>query len=510
MALGRSLLVSCVILSAACGSDGNLRIAPYDPEDGIAPVTTADPPGATLRELPALITLSTDEPAAIRFTLDGSDPAMSTAEESPVVIAGLTTSTVLRFFAVDPAGNEESVRTESYLLDLAAPAAITAFKAAAASSSVSLSWTNPVEPDFAGVLVARSTGALWSPVDGESYEVGASLGGDTEILFLGVAEVFAESDLKPSWNRYGAWAFDGLHNYSRIAVQSANLPLPPQIATVTVNVAAVNDAPVGVANSYVTPVNTSLTVPAATGVLANDTDTEGDPLTAVVVAQPAHGTLTLNVDGSLFFVPTTGYIGLDSFTYRASDGALQSAITTVNLQIGIDPKVVIINEIMYHPASNNDLEEYIELYNSGTGPMDMTGWQFTKGVDFIFPSVTIPAGGYLVVAANVAAFNAAYGSVPLIVGGWTGSLANSGETIRLQFPDSTAQDGLSEVDKVDYSKEGDWGLRRAFTDTETGWEWQTRSDGFGDSLELINPALTNSNGQNWTRREVAAAGNQRT
>ena len=281
-------------------------------------------------------------------------------------------------------------------------------------------------------------------------------------------------------------------------------------ATVTVNVAAVNDAPVGVANSYVTPVNTSLTVLAATGVLANDTDTEGDALTAVVVAQPAHGTLTLNVDGSLFFVPTTGYIGLDSFTYRASDGALQSAITTVNLQIGIDPKVVIINEIMYHPASNNDLEEYIELYNSGTGPMDLTGWQFTKGVDFIFPSVTIPAGGYLVVAANVAAFNAAYGSVPLIVGGWTGSLANSGETIRLQFPDSTAQDGLSEVDKVDYSKEGDWGLRRAFTDTETGWEWQTRSDGFGDSLELINPALTNSNGQNWTRREVAAAGNQRT
>ena len=85
---------------------------------------------------------------------------------------------------------------------------------------------------------------------------------------------------------------------------------------------------------------------------------------------------------------------------------------------------VVINEINYDPADPTKVEQYIELHNTGTGPMDLTGWQFTKGVDFVFPAVTIPAGGYLVVAANVASFNAAYGSVPLIVGGWTGSLAN--------------------------------------------------------------------------------------
>ena len=288
-------------------------------------------------------------------------------------------------------------------------------------------------------------------------------------------------------------------------------------ATVTINVAPVNDAPVGVANSYVTPVSTSLTIFAASGVLANDTDPEGDALTAIAVAQPTHGTLGLNPDGAFFYAPTAGYIGPDSFTYRASDGTLQSAVTTVNLQVGIDPKVVVINEIMYHPASNNDLDEYIELHNTGTGPMDLTGWQFTKGVDFVFPAVTIPAGGYLVVAANVASFNAAYGSVPLIVGGWTGSLANGGETIRLQYPDSSSADGLSEVNKVTYSKEGDWGNHRVYTDPtsvanppETGWEWQTRADGLGDSLELINPALPNTNGQNWTKREIGATGNQRT
>ena len=281
-------------------------------------------------------------------------------------------------------------------------------------------------------------------------------------------------------------------------------------ATVTINVAPVNDAPVGVPDSYVTGINQPITVAAATGVLANDTDVENSTLSATLVSQPLHGTLVFNVNGSFTFTPTAGYIGPDSFTYRASDGALLSAVTTVNLQAGFDPKAVIINEIMYHPASENDLHEYIELFNTATGPIDLTGWKFTKGIDFTFPAISIPAGGYLIVAPTVAGFNGAYGSVSQIVGGWVGTLANGGETIRLQYPDSTSSTGYTEADQVDYSKEGDWGQRRAFTDSETGWEWQTRSDGLGDSLELINPSLANNNGENWTKREISAAGNQRT
>ena len=55
--------------------------------------------------------------------------------------------------------------------------------------------------------------------------------------------------------------------------------------------------------------------------LANDTDADGDALTAVLIAGPAHGTLTLNADGSFTYTPAAGYNGTDSFTYRASDGA---------------------------------------------------------------------------------------------------------------------------------------------------------------------------------------------
>ena len=353
-------------------------------------------------------------------------------------------------------------------------------------------------------LTVSATGVLANDTDSEN---------DPLTAILVVAPIPAQGSV--TLNANGSFTFTPAANFNGAATftYKANDTGRDSLAnaTVTINVAPVNDAPSGVTDSYVTPVSTPLTVFAVSGVLANDTDLEGNTLTAAVVAQPTHGTLGLNPDGAFYYAPTTGYIGPDSFTYRANDGSLNSAVTTVSLQVGINPSDVKITEIMYHPSTNNDLEEYIELYNSGVGPMALAGWKFDKGVDFTFPAVTLPAGGYLVVAANVASFNAAYGSVPLIVGGWAGTLANAGQTVRLQYPNSTATDGFSEVDSVSYSKEGDWGLRRAFASSgESGWEWETRADGFGDSLQLINPLISNNNGQNWTRREVLAAGNQRT
>jgi hypothetical protein len=75
----------------------------------------------------------------------------------------------------------------------------------------------------------------------------------------------------------------------------------------------------------------------APGVLANDYDAEGDRLRAYVspVGMPAHGTLTLNQDGSFFYSPNPGYRGLDSFTYYVDDGtANSSGFATVWLQVG--------------------------------------------------------------------------------------------------------------------------------------------------------------------------------
>ncbi|MHB8897921.1 MAG: Ig-like domain-containing protein, partial [Thermoguttaceae bacterium] len=105
------------------------------------------------------------------------------------------------------------------------------------------------------------------------------------------------------------------------------------VAPVTITVNASNDAPTGVADTYTTTEDTTLTRTAAQGVLVNDTDPDGDTLTATLVNQAAHGTVTLNANGSFNYVPATNYSGTDSFTYKVGDGTTQSAAITVNLTV---------------------------------------------------------------------------------------------------------------------------------------------------------------------------------
>src|SRR5213075_1113262 len=100
------------------------------------------------------------------------------------------------------------------------------------------------------------------------------------------------------------------------------------IDTVSITVTGVNDPPVAVNDSYTTPEDTQLTVIAA-GVLANDSDVDGDPLSSILVSQPTHGVLTLNTNGGFSYLPATNYLGSDSFTYQANDGALNSGVATV-------------------------------------------------------------------------------------------------------------------------------------------------------------------------------------
>src|SRR5206468_7874070 len=102
---------------------------------------------------------------------------------------------------------------------------------------------------------------------------------------------------------------------------------------VTLTVTPVNTPPVAANDAYTTNVDTVLTVAAPAGVLANDTDLEGNALTAVEVGVPAHGALSLNADGSFGYTPAANYSGADSFTYKANDGILDSNVATVTLTI---------------------------------------------------------------------------------------------------------------------------------------------------------------------------------
>ena len=85
---------------------------------------------------------------------------------------------------------------------------------------------------------------------------------------------------------------------------------------------------------FVTPLNTQLVVPIATGVLANDFDAEGSTLTATKLTNPASGVVTFNGDGSFTYTPNTNFVGVDAFTYQISDATINSPATTVFIAVG--------------------------------------------------------------------------------------------------------------------------------------------------------------------------------
>jgi hypothetical protein len=100
----------------------------------------------------------------------------------------------------------------------------------------------------------------------------------------------------------------------------------------------INRAPVAADDAYTTTEGVALTVPAP-GVLANDTDADGDALSAAKVTDPAHGAVTLTPNGSFTYTPAAGFAGTDTFTYRANDGTTSSGTATVTITVNARPPV---------------------------------------------------------------------------------------------------------------------------------------------------------------------------
>jgi VCBS repeat-containing protein/parallel beta-helix repeat protein len=123
--------------------------------------------------------------------------------------------------------------------------------------------------------------------------------------------------------------------------------------TATVTITVTGQPPVANNDSYAATGNTALNVTAANGVLANDTDAEKDPLTAVLVKGPSNGTLTLNADGSFTYTPSTGFRGQDTFTYQAKDLDGTSNTATVTITVTGQPPVAIND--MYVANANSPL-----------------------------------------------------------------------------------------------------------------------------------------------------------
>ena len=142
--------------------------------------------------------------------------------------------------------------------------------------------------------------------------------------------------------------------------------------------------------------------------------------------------------------------------------------------IGTTRAQLVINEIHYNPPeAGTDVNEFIEIYNAGASAVDMTGYSL-GGVSFTFPSFTLNAGEYVVLAVNALEFENTHGFAPDFVFG--GALLNTGETVTL-FDASAAT-----VDAVTYGNSA---------------PWPSGPNGNGPSLELLNPAFDNSQAVNW-------------
>ncbi len=100
-------------------------------------------------------------------------------------------------------------------------------------------------------------------------------------------------------------------------------------ATVTVTVNPVNDPPAATDDAFTTDEDVAVTG----SVLGNDSDPDGDKLTASLIAGPEHGTLQLNADGSFTYTPDADFNGTDKFTYQANDGTAGSNTATVTLTV---------------------------------------------------------------------------------------------------------------------------------------------------------------------------------
>ena len=147
---------------------------------------------------------------------------------------------------------------------------------------------------------------------------------------------------------------------------------------------------------------------------------------------------------------------------------------------------IVINELMYNPISGNDDEQYIELFNQGTNTVNLAGWQFSAGVAYTFPSVTIAPSGYLVVGRNTVNLLAKYPNLNSgnTVGNFSGKVSHNGEQVVLSQPQTLNTNAaiLVAADSVNYDTGGRWG------------QW---SSGGGSSLELKDPRANHRLAANW-------------
>lgn len=216
--------------------------------------------------------------------------------------------------------------------------------------------------------------------------------------------------------------------------------------------------------------------------VAADVDRPAQKLTFTLdPGAPADASVDAQTGVFTWPVPVDQPAGTNAITVRVTDDGPAPLSATRTFRVIVQPAVrVVVHEIMYAPAAAN--AHFVELANlSATATWNLAGWRLTGGAEYTFPAgTTLPPGGFLVVAQNLAAFRAAYGTNLPHVGPWTGTLAKPHGVVRLVRPVPGGSEEL--VNEVAYSSLPPWpGL----------------ADGFGPSLQLVDATQDNGRPANW-------------
>ena len=121
-------------------------------------------------------------------------------------------------------------------------------------------------------------------------------------------------------------------------------------------------------DAYSTAIDTAIDV-GASGVLGNDTDADGDTLSAILVTPPSYGTVDLNSNGAFTYTPNAGFHGADGFAYRVNDGTDFSSIATAAIQVGplLQTWAIDFNDydILSYGGSEQDIEGSVTVEDNG-------------------------------------------------------------------------------------------------------------------------------------------------
>ncbi|MBN1417936.1 MAG: lamin tail domain-containing protein, partial [Planctomycetes bacterium] len=144
---------------------------------------------------------------------------------------------------------------------------------------------------------------------------------------------------------------------------------------------------------------------------------------------------------------------------------------------------LVINEIAYHPmyeseaaGGDEELSEYIEIFNRNDRAIDLSGFRFTDGIEYAFPpGTTIGAAAFEVIARDPQRLRDEYG-IDDVLGPYSGRLDDDGE--RIELTDAIG----NPADEVQYRDADPWPV------------W---ADGLGSSLELRDPRADNASPLAW-------------